>query len=245
VLDYEGDSSMRIVIMNCNTNSAMTRAIGEVARSAAADGTEILAVQPNWGPQSVEGFYESHLSAAAVLQTLTELDERFDALVMAGFGEHGREGARQILSVPVVDITEAAAIMALLIGRRYGVVTTVEPAVGPIEDSLSTAGLDRRLVGIGAAGIPVAATYQDVNSTVESLIDPARRLIGRGADVIALGCAGFGGLASRLSRAVDVPVVDGVTSAIGLAEAMVRAKLTTAKSGAYAPILSQPAKGNW
>ncbi|CAM5670461.1 Allantoin racemase OS=Streptomyces violarus OX=67380 GN=FHS41_005953 PE=3 SV=1 [Streptomyces violarus] len=44
---------------------------------------------------------------------------------MAGFGKHGREGVRELVGVPVVDITEAAAHLACLLGRRYGVVTTL------------------------------------------------------------------------------------------------------------------------
>lgn len=59
--------------------------------------------------------------------------------MLAGFGEHGREGARELLDVPVVDITEAAAHLACLLGRRYGVVTTLDRTCGLIEDSLHSA----------------------------------------------------------------------------------------------------------
>src|SRR4051794_17984315 len=124
----------RILVMNCNTSETMTESIRLGAVSAARAGTEIIAAQPFSGPESVEGPYESFLSAAAVLERLASWDgAAFDAVVLAGFGEHGREGARQLLDVPVVDITEASGILAGLLGHRFGVVTTVPEAVGQIE----------------------------------------------------------------------------------------------------------------
>jgi Asp/Glu/hydantoin racemase len=68
---------------------------------AVCTSTAQCSVTPSWGPESAEGWLDSFLSAAAVLDLLNGLDEPFDALVMAGFGEHGREGAR--------ELTEAAA----------------------------------------------------------------------------------------------------------------------------------------
>ncbi|MER6877489.1 aspartate/glutamate racemase family protein, partial [Amycolatopsis sp. NPDC000673] len=97
---------MRILVTNCNTTEAMTKEIETGARAAASPGTEIVALTPKWGPESAEGWLDSFLSAAAVLDLLRTTEESFDAVVLAGFGEHGREGARELLDVPVVDITE-------------------------------------------------------------------------------------------------------------------------------------------
>ena len=103
--------TMRILVVNCNTSVAMTEEIAGIARSAARTGTEIVGTQPEWGPASAEGYYDSFMSAAAVLEHLTTWAEPFDAVVMAGFGEHGREGARQLLDVPVVDITDRKSVV--------------------------------------------------------------------------------------------------------------------------------------
>ena len=88
---------MRIVVTNCNTTEAMTKEIEAGSRAAASPGTEILARTPRWGPESAEGWLDSFLSAAAVLDLLRGLDEPFDAVVLAGFGEHGHEGERELL----------------------------------------------------------------------------------------------------------------------------------------------------
>ena len=65
----------------------------------------------------MEGNYESYLAAIAVMETVRSYPERYDAVIQAGYGEHGREGLQELLDVPVVDITEAAASTAMFLGH--------------------------------------------------------------------------------------------------------------------------------
>ena len=52
---------MKILIVNPNTTQSMTDKIAEAARSVAATDTEILAINPQDGPASVEGYYDDCL----------------------------------------------------------------------------------------------------------------------------------------------------------------------------------------
>lgn len=224
---------LRIVVTNCNTTRAMTEEIVRGARGAAAPGTTITGLTPAWGPESAEGWLDSYLSAAAVLDTLREHEEPYDAVVMAGFGEHGREGARELLDVPVVDITEAAAHLACLLGRRYGVVTTLDRARGQIEDSLHVAGVAQNCAAVVGTGLGVL-DLGDSEVTVRAFLAAAERARDAGAEVLVLGCAGMTGLQEKVSAALDMPVVDGVAAAVKLAESLVALGLTTSRTGGYA-----------
>ncbi|WP_040691841.1 aspartate/glutamate racemase family protein, partial [Nocardiopsis lucentensis] len=53
-------------------------------------------------------------------------------------------------------------------------------------------------------------------------------------EVICLGCAGMAGLDTAVRSATGVPVVDGVTAAVPLAEALVGLGLTTSRIRTYA-----------
>ncbi|MCY1307818.1 Hydantoin racemase [compost metagenome] len=55
------------------------------------------------------------------------------------------------------------------------------------------------------------------------------------AEVICLGCGGMAGLDERIQARTGVPVVDGVTAAVALAESLVRLNLRTSKVRTYAP----------
>lgn len=234
---------MRLLVANCNRSASMTNAIVAVAKKAARPGTEIIGAQPTWGVASAEGFYESFISAAAVLDLFSDLAHPVDAVVMAGFGEHGREGARQVLSVPVVDITEASVQLACLLGHRFGIVTSVRTAIAPITDSLLLAGLASRCVGIRACDIAVLNLHDDPDKAVAAIAEQGRTLRDQGADVLVLGCAGMGG---ELDRAVEevlgLPVVEGVAAAVAVAEVLVHLGKSTSKVGPYArPSTSKPA----
>jgi allantoin racemase len=228
-------AAMRILVVNVNTSASMTATIAEAARRVVAATTEVVALTPRFGPESVEGHFDSYLSAVGVMDAVASYEGPFDAVVQAGFGEHGREGLQELVDVPVVDITEAAAHTACLLGRRYGVVTTLQRAVPMIEDRLRLAGLDARCAGIRASGLGVLQLEEELPAVVPALVDQAKRLVEEdGAEVLCLGCAGMAGLDEAVSAATGVPVVDGVASAALLAEALVRQGLRTSRAGAYA-----------
>ena len=226
---------MRILVVNVNTAASMTEAIRARAARAAAPGTDIVALTPFFGPESVEGNLESYLAAVAVMDRVLAYTEPYDAVVQAGFGEHGREGLQELLDVPVVDITEAAAHTACLVGRSYSVVTSLERTVPQIEDRLKLAGLSERCASVRASGLGVLELEADPGGAVDAIVRVARQAIEQDrAEVICLGCGGMTGLEEKVAAATGVPVVDGVASAVKLAEALLGLGLSTSKIRTYA-----------
>jgi allantoin racemase len=227
---------MRILVVNVNTTTSMTEAIAASARAVAGPDTEIVPLTPAIGADSVEGNFESYLAAVAVMDAVTRYTGRYDAVIQAGFGEHGREGLQELLEVPVVDITEAAAHVACLLGHRYSVVTTLERTVPLIEDRLKLAGLDARCASVRSSGLTVLQLEQDEELTVKTIIREAELAVRQDkAEVICLGCGGMAGLDEAVRAETGVPVVDGVTAAVKLAEGLVALGLSTSKVRTYAP----------
>lgn len=226
---------MRILVVNVNTTTSMTQSIAAAATAAASPGTEIVGLTPRFGPSSCEGNVDSLLAGVGVLDRVSGYDQPYDAVVQAGFGEQGREALQEALSVPVVDITEAAALTAGLLGHRFGIVTTLDRTVPLIADRLLLAGLDRRCSGILATGLGVLELEEDQARTVAVVVERAQQVIDGGAEVICLGCGGMAGLNEAVAEATGAPVVDGVASAVSLAESLVRMGLSTSPLRTYAP----------
>ena len=226
---------MRILVVNVNTTVAVTEAIAASARSVAAADTEIVGLTPRFGAESVEGNLESYLAAVGVADAVARYPDRFDAVIQAGYGEHGREGLQEMLDVPVVDITEAAAATAMYLGHRYSVVTSLNRTVPLIADRLLLAGLDRRCASVRASGLAVLELEADPQRAVAAVVAQARRAVEEDhAEVICLGCGGMAGLEDRVRDATGVPVVDGVRAAVTVAESLVRLGLSTSKVRTYA-----------
>ena len=226
---------MRILIVNVNTTESMTQAIAEQARSVASPGTEIIGLTPRFGAESVEGNFESYLAAIAVMDRVMSYEGPYDAVIQAGYGEHGREGLQELLEVPVVDITEAAASLAMLLGHKYSVVTTLDRTVPLIEDRLKLAGVYERCTSVRASGMSVLELEASPQRAVEAIVAQAIEAVSKDkAEVICLGCGGMAGLDQQIRERAGVPVVDGVTAAVALAESLVRLGLTSSKVRTYA-----------
>ena len=226
---------MRILIANVNTTPAITEAIAEQARSVASPGTEIIGLTPWFGAESVEGNFESYLAAIAVMDRVLAYEGPYDAVIQAGYGEHGREGLQELLNVPVVDITDAAASTAMYLGHAYSVVTTLDRTVPLIEDRLKLSGLYDRCASVRASGLAVLELEEDPQRAVEAIVEQSERAVRDDkAEVICLGCGGMAGLDEQIRQRTGVPVVDGVSAAVTIAESLVRMGLSTSKVRTYA-----------
>ena len=224
-----------LLVVNVNTTASVTAQIVAAATEAASPGTEVVGLTPRIGAESGEGWFESHLAAVAVIDAVLAHEGPVDAVIQAGFGEHGVEALRELLDVPVVDITEAAALTAVLVGRSFSVVTTLDRAVGLIEDRLRLTGIEGRCASVRATDVPVLELERDPDLAVQRIVEESLAAVREDrAEVICLGCAGMAGLEEAVRAATGVPVVDGVRAAVRLAESLVALGLTTSKSRSYA-----------
>src|SRR5450432_2092162 len=227
---------MRILVVNPNTTATMTEAIARAARAVAAPGTEIIAVNPPDGPVSIEGYYDEAFSVPGLLAEIAKGESSgVSAHIIACFDDTGLEAARSLASAPVIGIGEAAFHLASMLGHRFSVITTLSRSIAAIETNLLKYGLASRCAKVRACEVPVLS-LDDPASNASALIGAEIELAKRedSAEVIVLGCAGMAELAARLSEKHGLPVVDGVASAVKLAEAMGALRLTTSKIGAYA-----------
>ncbi|WP_416199456.1 MAG: Asp/Glu/hydantoin racemase [Pseudomonas helleri] len=226
---------MRILVVNVNTTDSITQAIARQAQAAAAPGTEIIGLTPDFGADSIEGNFESYLAAIAVMDKVMSYDQPFDAVIQAGYGEHGREGLQELLNVPVVDITDAAASTAMYVGRAYSVVTTLDRTVPLIEDRLRLSGLWDRCASVRASGLAVLELEESPERALEAIVRQAELAVSEDrAEVICLGCGGMAGLDEQIRQRTGVPVIDSVSAAVTVAESLVRLGLSTSKVRTYA-----------
>jgi allantoin racemase len=226
----------RLLVLNPNTTAAMTRAIAVAARSVAQSGTTIVARNPETGPASIEGPYDQALCAPHVLDEVARGErEGCDATVIACFDDPGVDAARCIATGPVIGIAEAAMRSAAIVASRFAIVTTVAPAVPGIEDLVVRYGATRQCAAVRAADVPVLALERPSAATYRRIRDCAAEMLRcERADAIIVGCAGMAALAARLTRELEVPVIEGVGAAVKLAESLVALGLGTSKFGSYA-----------
>lgn len=224
---------MEIAIINPNSTGSMSDVIGHSARRVAAPDVAINMLTNSEGPLSIQGVVDGVSAVPGLLSLIGRT--RADAFVIACFDDTGLDAARCLANAPVVGIGEAACHAASLVAHRFSIITTLSRSVPILRNNLEVHGLSRKCASIRATDIPVL----QLENAGEAVLLRLDAIVGKaieedGAEAIVLGCAGMADLAMRLERRFNVPVIDGIASAVGLAAALVRMGLTTSRRGLYA-----------
>ena len=228
---------MQIQLINPNTTAAMTEKMAMAARQVASPGTQILAVQSATGPASIESAVDEALALPGLLAQIKAGEAAgVDAHVIACFGDPGLRAAREMAAAPVIGIAEAAMQVACLVSASFSVVTTLGRTVPTAHRLLQDYGMTARCIRVRATGIAVLELEAQTGSLLRQKIGNECRqaLAEDGVGAIVLGCAGMADLCTELTQELGVPVIDGVTAAVKLAEALVGLRIRTSKRGDYA-----------
>ncbi len=228
-------STYRIAILNPNTTASFTTRLADAALQVVAPGTSVVARSPAQGPASIECHADEAEAVPALLSLIRE-EESFGtgAYVIACFGDTGIDAAREIATGPVIGMTEAALFAASMLAARFSIVTLPPRTIAQSERVLRHVGLAHRC--------HVRAIEAEVQDCVELDEDLFAAMIAESrtalrddrAEAIILGCAGLSGLVGPMQAALGVPVLDGVSIALTMAEGFLRAGLRTSKILTYA-----------
>ena len=217
---------MRLLLLNGNTDPAITDLLA--ARAAEAlprlglPPAEIISATAPFGARYIATRAAVAIAGHAVLAGLAEHigadnPRRFDAALIACFGEPGIEAARETLPIPVHGLAEASLAAALRLAPRIALLTGGTAWVPMLEEFALVRGHspERVLVrGVAPTGDMIA---RDPEGALAILAEAARTAARDGAGVVVLGGAGLAGLAQRLAPMVPVPVLDSLECALAAA----------------------------
>jgi len=226
---------MRIQVINPNTCLEMTQSIAESAIKVAADSTEIIAVSPSQGVASIEGHYDEAIASFHLLELVKQgQSQHVDGHIIACFGDPALDAARELTDAPVIGIAEAAFHMATLIATKFSIVTTLKRTKIIAEHLLHQYGYSHKCEKIHCIDLPVLDLEKNEKETYEKLLETCLRAKENdGVGAIVLGCGGMSKHVESISKELNIPVIDGVTAAVKLLEALHGLGLRTSKWGDY------------
>jgi allantoin racemase len=221
----------RILVINPNTNPAVTQRVREVAEQHAVADVCFEVVNPPAGPFSIETpAHRAQAQVHALALIRSSKDKGYAAYVMACFDDLALEEARALVDVPVVGTCEAGIAAARAISPRFAVITTVHDAVGGIRVLMSRYGAGP-LASVRAAGIGVAEAASAQGAIRERFIQTVHDAVREdGAQAILLASGGLTGQAPDIAHATGMPVLDGVEEAIRRSLVLVEQRLQLSKS---------------
>lgn len=186
------------------------------------------------GTESIEGLYYIAVTVPYIVDEIIQAEkEGYDAVTSLCFGNPGVSESRELVKIPVVGAGEAALYVAMMCGDRLGIIgmggtyrTRQHGAMlRLIRNMIIPWGISDRVVYHGTTGFPVEDCTA-IEKILEALERESQKAMEEGAEVIVLGCTGMTGLAVKLQKKLDIPVVDPGVSALKFAELLVTMNLT-------------------
>jgi len=214
-----------LFVINPNSSQTVTDGIDAAIDPLRSFGTPIRCLTLAEGPPGIESQLQADLTIAPML-ALAAAQENPVGYVIACFGDPGLHALRDQTSLPVVGIQEASVMMALTLGRKFGVIAILPPSIPRHLRAFGAMGVLDRLAGDRSLGLGVADLSDDTKS-IDAMIATGKKLRDEdGADVLIMGCAGMARFRTPLEEATGLPVVEPTQAAVSLALGQVRLSLS-------------------
>ena len=210
-------SRPRILVINPNSNEAVTRGLEEALSPLGfPDGPEIECRTLKEGPFGIESQADSD-SVALPLRRMVEGENGASAFIIACYSDPGLHVCREGTSRPVFGIAECGVLTALARADTFGVIAIKSRSIPRHMRYLRQMGLTDRLAGERPLEMSVAETAAG-EGTLARMIAVGTELRDRdGARAIVMGCAGMARHRRPLEDALGVPVIDPTQAAVAMA----------------------------
>lgn len=206
-----------LYVINPNSSTAVTAGIdAALAPLRRDDGPRIECVTLADGPPGVQTQHD--VDRAALSVRAFAVAHRADAagFVTACFSDPGLHMLRELGGVPALGISEAAALTAMTLGQRFGVVAILRGSIARHWRAWGAMGITQRVAGEVAIGRTVSE-LADAEATLAAMVEAGRRLRdAHGADVLVMGCAGMAAFRAPLQEATGLPVVEPTQAAVSM-----------------------------
>lgn len=230
-----GERVTSLLIINPNSSKSITDGLIDALTPLTPLGTKLVFyTAPNTAPSAITDSTTGIQSANSCYNDIITQDliNRHDGFLVCCFSDHPlTHMLREKTSKPVIGILESAIVQAMLVGQRFGIVTTGTgyKYIHYTEVRNFLGATSERFAGLIAVGLGVVELREgDQQKIVTHMKQGSRQVAEKGADVVILGCAGMAGMESLIKdgyteAGYHVPrVVDGTKSGIAILSGLVR-----------------------
>jgi allantoin racemase len=225
----------RILVVNPNTNPKNTKVIADAIAPFTPLGVEVETVSPDKGPVGLESYYHNYIASVNVHKRIVEAEkEGYDGVVIACYGDPGIEGAKELVDIPVVGITEASYALARILATKFLVVVSAETAVPRQIRYIKSLGLPDYQYAVRPIGLTVLGVMSDRMSAKDMIAKNCEiALKETGSEIIVMGCSGFSGLRAELEKQLNVPIIDPVVAGVQVCATLINMGLSQSKVSTY------------
>jgi len=222
---------MKLLIINPNSDIAMTAVIRQTAEDFAHGAFEVVCMPTPRASGFIDSYQDEAEAAAGMMALVDEHADQFDGVLVACMDDPNLDAIKEVTAKPVVGIAEAAMKIASMIGHRFSIVSTSRASVANHQVLARKYYMEALLASVRYPEGDAADLSEE-----ERFFEAARAAVDEDmAEVIVLGCAGLADMAKRLETRLKVPVLDGVVCGLIILSGMVKSGISISKIGRYRP----------
>jgi len=219
---------VKIFIINPNADKKFTEMINREATKVASKGTKIVCENAPNAPMFIDNHVDEVLCAPGMLQLLRENERNFDAFVLGCTCDANIDILRETTEKPVIGVGESSMLAAMMLGGKFSVIQMGSRGIAMKKRFIKNLGFDSRCASVRSIDINGPGDMAD-----KIIVTACKAIEEDAAEVITLGCAGFAGLAKKISQEIGIPVIDGIPYGVRFAEALVICGGRTSRKGLY------------
>ncbi|WP_419900019.1 aspartate/glutamate racemase family protein [Roseomonas sp. USHLN139] len=205
---------MRILLLNGNTDAAMTTRMAALASQAlprlGLAHVRLSTATARFGARYIASRSAAAIAGHAVLERVAEAAGQVDAIAIACFGDPALDAARELSGLPVAGMADASLRQALAAHRRVALLTGGAAWVPMLEEFSLSRGWPAERVLVRAVAPTGDMIAREPERALSLLAEAATAALAEGAEAVVLGGAGLAGLAPALQPLVDAPVLDSL-----------------------------------
>lgn len=195
----------QILVINPNTSTNVSAMIDGVAHEVLGDSAEVAMITARFGFSYISTRTAVAVASHAVLDAAASaLEERSilpGVIVLACFGDPGREALAEMTGIPVLGFAEAGLAAAVEHSGTTLLATSGAVWCDMLEELVAKSGLSGKVAGIRSIDVMTG----DDRTVAKYLESEAKAL---GATQIVLGGAGLMPRLPAIIAACDIPIID-------------------------------------
>lgn len=195
-------------------------------------------------PSNYVSHHDYVLADLSLLEAgLTAQDDGYDAVCVDTVSDSGVAALRSVLDIPVVAAGKTQFIVAMMLGRRFGVLTMWKRWFELYERILRELGLESFCAGMRSIDVPPdnRNLLGDKDDVLPLLHEAASQLVNEdGADVICLGSTTMHEAHTYLQERMSVPVLNPGPMSYLVAETLTALNLSHSRQAYPAPLVPKP-----
>lgn len=190
----------KVLLVNPNSNTATTAMMCRYAQAALPE-CEVLGVTAAQGPKMI---IDAQALAASIVHTVAAVLEEIarqpdiEAVLVAAFGDPGRDELAAALDIPVFGIGKSAITAASSQGRTFGIATSTPGLVQQIVNLANRFRGESSFVGVSLTESDPLTLAADPDRQFAELRDAVQVCVGRGAEIVVIGGGPLSEAAKRL-----------------------------------------------